>query len=92
MSLNGLLRQGLDLMEGLAALPFEVTRQLWDEEGSTTSQVIRQAAYITEGLVTMPFRVAREFLEENPSQQTFARISLNLKENEGETRPAEQGQ
>ncbi|BCV22831.1 hypothetical protein [Moorella sp. Hama-1] len=70
MSLNGLIRQSLGMVEELVAMPFEVARKVWPEESnSTASQVIHRAAGLGEGLATMPVKAFRELFEDEQQQQ-----------------------
>lgn len=60
MSLNRLIRQGLESMEGLVALPFQAARQLWRDEETPAGKALKRAACLAENLVTTPLRTAKE--------------------------------
>ncbi|MHB1127798.1 MAG: hypothetical protein ACYC2T_12755 [Bacillota bacterium] len=70
MSMNRIIRQGLDLAQGLAALPFETIQRGWREDDTAASQSVKRMAAFAEGLVTLPFKAARDFFEEDPPIQT----------------------
>lgn len=63
MSLNRLIRQGIESMEGLVALPFEAVRQLWRDEEAPAGRTIRRGASLAENLLTAPFRILKEAFE-----------------------------
>ncbi|WP_338825957.1 hypothetical protein MTBGP_25690 [Moorella thermoacetica] len=69
MSLNGLIRQSLEIVEELVAMPFLVAQKIWPEDStSTTDQVINRAAGLSAGLATMPFKAIREIFEDDRQQ------------------------
>lgn len=63
MSLNRLIRQGIESMEELIALPFQVAQQLWRDEDSPTGKAIRRGACLAENLLTTPLRALKEAFE-----------------------------
>ncbi|MDN5326106.1 MAG: hypothetical protein PWP41_802 [Moorella sp. (in: firmicutes)] len=69
MSLNGLIRQSLEMVEELVAMPFQVARKIWPgDNNSATGQVIHRAAGLGEGLATMPVKAFRELFEDDRQQ------------------------
>lgn len=63
MSLNRLIRQGIESMEGLVALPFQAARQLWRDEEAPAGKAIKRGACLAENLLTTPFRILKEAFE-----------------------------
>lgn len=67
--MNYLIRQSLEMVEELVAMPFRVAQKIWPEDGtSSTSQVINRAAGLSAGLATMPVKAIRDIFEDNRQQ------------------------
>lgn len=84
MSINKLVRQTINLMEGFATIPFQVVQQLWGDESSNTGKIIKQTAFMSEQLAAMPFRLAREFFSDGTSEANSYRLHLPKKQENGQ--------
>ncbi|WP_227764478.1 hypothetical protein [Zhaonella formicivorans] len=84
MSINKLVRQSINLMEGFATMPFQIAQQLWGDESSNTGRIIKQTAYMSEQVAAMPFRFAREIFSEQPSDANSYKFTAQKKIQEQE--------
>jgi len=77
MSMNQLIRQGLNMVETMAAMPFQVVRRLWARENSEVGQIINHATSLGEGMATMPVRFVKEFFEDQKATGTTTAWQAN---------------
>jgi len=64
---GGVMKEGLDLAQQMAALPFKAVRQAFDssELGERPmADIIRESITLGEGLARLPFRAASAILAE----------------------------
>ena len=68
---GGVMKEGLDLAQQLAALPFKAARQAFDSSNlgeRPMADIIRESITLGEGLARLPFKVAGALLTELESK------------------------
>jgi hypothetical protein len=70
---GGVIKEGLDLAQQMASLPFKAVRQAFDSSDLSErpmAEIIRESITLGEGLARLPFKAAGALLAEVEAKST----------------------